>query len=383
VVSPEREGAEGSPRAAGGFAGVSGRIAGLDVARGLAVLGMFAAHMRLGEELRPDPSTWWAVADGRSSILFATLAGISVALLSGRTRPLEGLDLTRARLRIFVRALWVFAIGWLLEELDTFVAIILGVYAVLFVLVLPFLRWPVRRLLLLAGAIAVAGPPLLVVLGQVITAADQEQQELAFLLVTGYYPALLWLAFVLVGLAVGRLDLAATGVRKRLAVGGAVAAVVGYGGGWLTTRFLARGVPSSGPEVGFAFPVGEWRGSWLTGAEPHSGTTFEVIGSAGVALLVVSGCLVLADRLPGLLAPLGAVGALALSVYTGHIVVIWALLQVAPEAAQGFGTWLLFAAGALFGATLWRLLLGRGPLERLLTWTSSRAAGVPPSSPAV
>jgi uncharacterized membrane protein YeiB len=229
----------------------------------------------------------------------------------------------------------------------------------------------------------VAGPALLVVLGQMITAADQEQQDVAFLLVTGYYPALLWLAFVLVGLAVGRLDLAAAPVRLRLALGGAVAALVGYGGGWVTTRLVAGGVPSSGPEVGFAFPVGEWRASWLTGAEPHSGTSFEVVGSTGVALLVVAACLVLADRLPGLLAPLGAVGALALSVYTAHIVVIRVLLEVAPQAAQGLGTWLLLAAGALLGATLWRLLLGRGPLERLLTWTSSRAAGLPPSSPAV
>ena len=123
-----------------------GRIAGLDVARGLAVLGMFAAHLRLGDDLGPAPSTWWGVTNGRPSILFATLAGVSVALLSGWTRRPEGTDLARARLRIFVRALWVFGIGWFLDALDTFVAVILGVYAVLFLLVMPFLRWPVRRL---------------------------------------------------------------------------------------------------------------------------------------------------------------------------------------------------------------------------------------------
>ncbi len=136
-----------------GTTGGRGRIAGLDVARGLAVLGMFAAHMRLGGDLHPDPSSWAAVVDGRSSILFATLAGVSVALLSGRSHPPEGLDLARVRLRILVRALWVFAIGWFLELLDTFVAVILGVYAVLFLLVLPFLRWPVRRLLALAAIV--------------------------------------------------------------------------------------------------------------------------------------------------------------------------------------------------------------------------------------
>ncbi|WP_324277492.1 heparan-alpha-glucosaminide N-acetyltransferase domain-containing protein [Blastococcus brunescens] len=206
------------------------RIPGLDVARGLAVLGMFAAHMRVGGELRPDPQTWSALVDGRSSIVFATLAGVSVALLSGRAEPPEGLDLSRVRLRIFIRALWVFAIGWALQQLDTFVAVILGVYGVLFVLVLPFLRWPVRRLLVTAAVVAAAVPPLLVVLGQALTVADMDGALAADLLVTGYYPALLWLAFVLVGLAVGRLDLASVAVRRRLAAAGAAAAVVGYGG---------------------------------------------------------------------------------------------------------------------------------------------------------
>ena len=85
---------------------------------------------------------------------------------------------------------------------------------------------------------------------------------------------MLWLAFVLVGLAVGRLDLAAADVRARLAGAGAAAAGLGYLGGWMSTRALAGSVPSAGPEAGFAAPVGEWEAAWLTGAEPHSGTTF-------------------------------------------------------------------------------------------------------------
>jgi uncharacterized membrane protein YeiB len=362
--------------------GVQGRIRGLDVARGLAVLGMFAAHLRLGGNLHPDPSSWAAVVNGRSSILFATLAGVSVALLSGRTTPPEGRELTRVRVRIGVRAAWVFAIGWLLVRLDTFVAVILEVYALLFLLVVPFLRWPVRRLLALAGMLAVAVPPLLVVVGQALTTAGADDARLPFLAVTGYYPALLWIVFVLVGLAVGRTDLGDGGVRRRWALAGAVAAVAGYGGGWLSTRFLADGVPSDGPESGFGVP-GVFDVRWLTGAEPHSGTTFEVLGSTGVAVLVVVGCLLLAERLPVPVVPVAAVGALALSVYTVHIVAIRVVMDVAPEAAQGFRTWLWFASVALVGATAWRAAVGRGPLEWLLTWTSSRAARLPPSAPAV
>ncbi len=369
-------------RAAGATATPS-RVAGLDVARGLAVLGMFAAHLRLGGELTFDPSTWAGLVDGRSSILFATLAGVSVALLSGRSRPPAGPDLARVRVRVIVRAVWVFLIGVLLEALDTYVAVILGVYGVLFLLVLPFLRWPVRRLLTAAAVLAVVGPPSVAVLGQWLTHDGLDETPPAFLVVTGYYPALLWLAFVLVGLAVGRLDLASSRIRARLAAAAAAAVVVGYGGGWLSTRLLGGGVPSAGPETGFTAPPGSFRVAWLTGAEPHSGTTFEMVGSTGVALLGIVACLVVADRFRTITTPIAAVGALALSVYTAQIVAIRVLMDVAPEATRGADTWLGFVAAALLGATAWRLTVGRGPLEWLLTWTSSRAAGLPPSSPAV
>ena len=353
-----------------------GRIRGLDLARGLAVLGMFGAHLGLGGELAADPSTWSAVVDGRSSILFATLAGVSIALLSGGTRPADDVDLVRARLRLTVRAAWILVIGAVLEWLDTFVAIILGVYAALFVLALPFLRWSPRRLFAAAGVVALVGPPVDVVLGQVLTAAGAAEHYVARLLVTGFYPAVLWIAFLLVGLGIGRLDLTAAGVRARLAGSGATAAVLGYGGGLLSTRSIAGGRPSHGPQEGFGFPVGEWRPAWLTGAEPHSGTPFEMVGSAGIAVLVMAGCLVLADLLPWPTAPLRAVGAMALSVYTAHIVVLWVLLHVSPASTEGADVWLLFALAALVGAGLWRWGLGRGPLERLLTWSSTRAAAV-------
>jgi uncharacterized membrane protein YeiB len=359
VAGPERDTAAGR------------RIGGLDVARGLAVLGMFGAHLGDTGRLGWDPVTWRALVDGRSSILFATLAGVSIALLSGGRTPATGAQLARARTRILVRAAWVFAIGGVLELLDTFVAIILGVYAVLFVLALPFLRWPPGRLLLTAGVVALAGPPLTLWVGQYATARDEDGNAFTFLLFTGYYPAAVWLAFVLVGLAVGRLDLRAARVRAGLVGGGIAAAVPGYLGGWLSTRQLAPGQELAGIETGFG-SVAEWDPAWFAGAEPHSSTTFEVVGSGGVAVAVIGLCLLAADLLPRLLYPLASVGALALSVYTAQIVVI-RVLEV--DSSDDWGTWVRFTVTALLLASVWRLRLGRGPLERLLTWTSHRAAG--------
>lgn len=353
-----------------------GRIGGIDLARGLAVLGMFGAHLGLDDRLGWSPSSWGAVVHGRPSILFATLAGVSIALLSGGHEPATGDALVRARVRVFVRAAWIFLVGGLLELLDTFVAVILGAYAVLFVLALPVLGWSPRRLLLLAAGLTVVAPPVIVSVGQIAVDHGDEEQPFVALTVTGFYPALLWWVFVLVGLAIGRQDLRRAGVRARLVGWGSAAAVAGYAGGWLSAREFGGGTAAAeGLDAGIAADRGTWELSWFSGAWPHSGTPFEVVGSTGVAVAVLGVCLVLADLLPVLTAPFEAVGALALTVYSAHIVLIWALWTVDPLREGGSATWLLFAGTALVGAAAWRAARGRGPLERLLTWSSRAAAG--------
>ena len=118
------------------------RIAGVDLARGLAVLGMFAAHLLWIEEPFEwtDASTWVAVVEGRSSILFATLAGVSIGLFTGGpTPPARGDELTTARLRLVVRGMLLWVIGILLMLTGVPVYVILPAYALLFLLAVPLL----------------------------------------------------------------------------------------------------------------------------------------------------------------------------------------------------------------------------------------------------
>jgi uncharacterized membrane protein YeiB len=350
------------------------RVVGLDVARALAVFGMFGAHVGVTDDLELSPSTWLDIVWGRSSILFAVLAGISIALLSGRTVPVTGDDLVRARLRILVRAAWVFLIGGVLEALGADLDVILCVYAVLFVLALPFLQSSRRNLLIAAGVLAVVTPPLLVVLAQFIVANGADEAPFPELAVTGFYPALIWWTFILVGLAVGRSDLGSRRVRATLLALGAGLTALGYGAGWVTTQWWAGGRISEGPWEGAERP-GQWDSSWLSGAAPHSGTTFEIVGSVGFALMIIAVCLVLAERLPTVTFPLAAVGSMALSVYTAQVVAI----SIIGADNEDNRPWLAFVLVTLLLATLWRLTLGRGPLERLLTWSSTRAARSTPA----
>ena len=239
---------------------IEGGIAGLDLARGLAVLGMFGAHLRhrrRADHRRPAPAGRPSSTAARRSCSPRSRASRSRCCRAAPARgrrgrssgPGCGSPSGRPGCSRSARVL---------EWLDTFVAIILGVYAVLFVLALPFLRWPPRRLLARRRASSPSlGPPLVAVPRPgPARSADAESHYVAELLVTGTYPAMLWLAFVLVGLAVGRLDLGAAACGRGWPAPAAAAAVLGYAGGWLSTRALAGGLPSAGPEDGLRLAGG-------------------------------------------------------------------------------------------------------------------------------
>jgi uncharacterized membrane protein YeiB len=349
-----------------------GRVIGLDVARALAVFGMLGAHVGgVPADVVASPSSWLGAVHGRSSVLFAVLAGVSLALLTGRTVAPAGKDLVRARTRVLVRAAWVFGIGVALEALGTDIDVILGVYGVLFVLALPFLRWSPRRLLVAAAVLAVLTPPAALLATVWAQAAGLEQSPIVLLLLNGPYPALIWWTFILVGMAVGRCDLGSPQVRARLLAAGGTLTVLGYGAGWTTTRWWGQAA-STQAWVDGDIDARTWSLAWLSGAAPHSGTTSEIVGSVGVALVAITACLVVAERLPRATFPLVAVGAMALTAYTGHVLVP----TVLDWDVEGGATWLAFIAVMVVLSTGWRLTLGQGPLERLLSTTSRRAAAL-------
>ncbi|MGY2062520.1 heparan-alpha-glucosaminide N-acetyltransferase domain-containing protein, partial [Nocardia gipuzkoensis] len=59
------------------------RLIGVDAARGLALIGMMAVHVLPDATDDGDPTWSFTLFGGRASALFAVLAGVSVALLTG------------------------------------------------------------------------------------------------------------------------------------------------------------------------------------------------------------------------------------------------------------------------------------------------------------
>ena len=381
-----------------------GRLVGIDLARCLALLAMMATHLL--DERDPDgslsASAW--LFSGRASALFALLAGVSLALMSGRTRPLRGRARARRSAGLAVRALLVALVGLALGEVDSGIAVILTHYGLLLLMGLLVLGLGARALAVLAAVWVVLGPVVAQVLrpelpprGFASPSFDQLAEPgrlLSELLFTGYYPMASWFAYLLAGMALGRLDLA--GLRRRTLValalaGGALALATT----WLSHRLTERedvlsallpGVTARrGPEVaasrlreqveGGLFgqtPVeGPWQ--WLLVVAPHSTTPFDLAQTIGSAVLVVALCLLLVRLLPGPavdgVAVAAGAGAATLSLYSLHVlmtsVAVWPSESSDGTAVQYV---VVLGLGALLVATG-----RRGPLEAAVARLSDGA----------
>lgn len=371
----------------------SHRIVGLDVARCVALLGMIATHTLVAVD--EDGVTFvQQLAGGRSSALFALLAGVSISLMTGRSSPVAGRERRAAAGGLMVRALVVAAIGLVLGSLGSGIAVILTYYGLLFVLGLPFLGLRARSLAALAGVWALVVPVLSHLLRPHLPPptldsptfdmlADPWQllTELAF---TGYYPVLPWMTYLLAGMAIGRLDL----TRARTAAGlllvpGVLLAVAGW---FVSSALLER--PGAMPALRRTYdgaggslaeelthglngttPTGSWW--WLAVHAPHSGTPFDLAHTTGTAMVVIALCLLVSALAPRLMAVVFGAGAMSLSLYTLHVVMrtppIWFEDGGANFARHAA---LVLGVGAVFG-----LLRVRGPLETLVRRTAEGAAG--------
>ncbi|MFC8429630.1 DUF418 domain-containing protein [Streptomyces sp. NPDC057253] len=382
-------------------AAFSGRLIGIDLARGLAVFGMYSAHVGPDVTVGGPMGFLLETARGRSSALFAVLAGISLIIITGRPLPRTGRAGRQAVARIVIRAVVLLVLGYVLTALDTEVDVILSAYGLLFLAVLPLYRLRAATLALVAAGGALVLPQVLHVIrksSEEGTWADQViahdplarvtgTDGLVDLLFTGAYPVLTWAPFLIAGMAVARLDVTRPTIHLRLVLTGGALAVLGYGGSWLALRLAPHAVAGIAAATDGGSASSAWWSdtvgspedgtplSWLLVAAPHSQTTFSILGNTGVALVVVAGCLALAGGMPRLArsaTPLSTVGMMALTVYVAHIVALWLLTSVwyvpavEGETLSALPVLLAFITAAMLLATAWMRHFRRGPLEQLL-----------------
>lgn len=364
-----------------------GRLVGVDATRGLALLGMMAVHSLWAYDDNGEVTWHYALAAGQSAATFALLAGLGIAFMTGRRR-VQRAEWKATAASLAARAGVIVAVGLLLGWTDASVAtVILVYYAVLFLLAIPVVLLSTRVLFVVGTAIAVVVPVLShlvrpalpeasgsnIALGQVFTDPVGLLLELT---VTGLYPALPWMAYICIGIAIGRLRLSEHRVGVRLlAVGAAVgvgawalsALLLGPLGGESRLYAVASESGLSRTEVSDLLvfgsdgvtPTTTWW--WLATTAPHTSTPPDLLHTIGVTAALLGGLLLLARRADKFLLPIGAAGGMTLTLYTAHVLFINSPLD-AFSATPGY---LFQVFAVLVFAVVWRVAVGRGPLEQL------------------
>ena len=361
------------------------RIVGVDAARCVALLGMIATHALTTRSADGSLSLAHQIAGGRASALFAVLAGVSLALISGGPQPPRRGERASIAVGVAVRALTIAVIGLLLGELNTTIAVILTYYGVLFLLGLPFLALGRGALAVLAGTWLVVVPMLSHLVRPHLPGRGFDSprlgsladpwQLLTELTFTGYYPAVPWLGYLLVGLAIGRSDLRRRSTATFLLLLGTCLAAFSWLGSEVLLRqpevarvlletwgqpdltmgqlrdLLAQGVAGS-------TSTSSWW--WLAVHAPHSGTPFDLTHTAGTAMIVLGACLLLGQRWPRPTAVTLGAGAMTLTLYSLHVVL--RTPQFLPE--DGTATFAVHVVIVLLIGAAFRLTGRRGPLER-------------------
>ena len=335
--------------------------------------------------------------------MFAVLAGVGIALLTGRRRVEPGRPARRALTVLATRAAVIGVIGLALGYADSEIAmVILPYYAVLFLIAVPLVRLPTPAVVAVGVAVAVGMPflshavraelpPTTGLNHSFVDLFTDPFGMLRELLLTGAYPALSWATYVCAGIVVGRLRLESPRIAAGLLFGGAVAAVAASAASALLLgplggrpRLRAAGTGDEDVSVADILAFGgdgvtpattPW---WLAVQAPHTATPPDLLHTTGAAVALLGALLLLGHvTVPVLrratdlvLAPLAAAGSMTLTLYTAHIVFMNSPLDDF-DATTGY---LVQVVAALLFALVWRQRVGRGPLESLTAWASHRPA---------
>ena len=375
------------------------RITGLDAARGVALFGMIAIHILPAySPFTGRPTLIWELFAGNAAALFALLAGVSVALITGANNPHKGRRLRRSRVSLAIRALIILVIGLALGEMRLPVYNILPYYGLMFLVAIAFTGMRIRSLLIWGGAFVILGPLAVYLVNSNIeytvptnpnftSLFTIPQDTLITLIVGGVYPVVTWMAYICVGLALGRMDLRWLLTQARLILWGLLLLagstfisvfLIDQLGGFENLYLNTYGYDAEdiidtldyGPD-GHLPTETLW---WLAISAPHTNTPFSLLKSLGAAMLLLGVMLIVSRAMRSVLTPLIAAGSMSLTMYVAHLMLF---VVLGDQIRANPAWWFVGQIIVLFLlATFWKAAFGRGPLERVVSdvckWSSRK-----------
>ncbi len=365
------------------------RIIGYDLARALAIIGMVIVNFKIVMGAEQNGPAWLVdlvgLLDGRAAATFVVLAGVGLSLLSqkGRTRG-DRNRLAQDRRTLLRRALFLFIVGLIYTPI--WPADILHFYGVYIAIAAFLLATPARQLWGYSGSLVLAFVMLFFLLNY-----DQgwDWKTLEYsglwtptgmvrnLFYNGFHPVIPWLAFLLVGIELGRRDMSVPTVRRRVFVWGVGVAVSAEAVSWTLIRTLSSGASPADQEAIIA----------IFGTKPMPPMPLYILAGTGTACAIIAASIALGERYQDAawLRPFLATGQLALTLYVAHVILGMGILEAMGRLENQTLPFALFAsvvfclAGVIF-AHIWRRQFKRGPLEAVMRTLTDPKKTVPERS---
>ncbi len=349
-----------------------GRILGYDVARSMAMLGMIVVHFGLVmamDQGRPAWSAWILHGlDGRAAATFVVLAGVGLTLRSRRAvAARDDRAIGPVRRALIRRGAFLLAMGFV--NLLVWPGDILRVYGVSLMVAASLVDASDRRLLGVALGFILGFLALLLVLDY---ETHWDWSTMTYhrlwtpsgvvrnLFYDGFRSVFPWTGLLIFGMWLGRRDLQDRAVNARVVLAAvATSAMAGLVSWCLVESFRAhpRGMDDATIKA-------------LFGTESMPPLPLFLLSAGGAAVAVIALCVRAAEAWPVApwVAPLAAMGQMALTWYVLHILVglgtVIALGLAAREPLPvGQACGVLFFSIAVLISWLWRRRFRIGPLE--------------------
>lgn len=297
------------------------RIAGIDAARGLAVIGMIIVNFKvvLGDKGWIVAEVFASVFAGKAAATFVVLAGVGIALSLKKPRLApDQAALRQAKAKIFKRAIILLLLGT--SYLAIWPADILHFYGIYLLLLLLALSLSQKAIFALSLSIILLFPVLLL---RWDYAADWQFETLQYqglwtwrgflknLFFNGFHPVIPWVAFMFIGYWLGRLDLDNVEKLKKIFISSL--------GIFIIIHLLSLAGLQLLDEVS---EVEKELFDYLLGFQPMPPLPLYMLNGISIAFVVISGCILLSrhHHIHGLMNALGNLGKLALTCYLAHVV---------------------------------------------------------------
>jgi uncharacterized membrane protein YeiB len=346
----------------------------------MAMLGMMVVHFGLvmaADHTRPAWSAWiMHVLDGRAAAAFVVLAGVGLTLRSRRAVLADDpRAIASVRATLVRRGLFLLALGFI--NLVVWPGDILRVYGVSLIVATGLVTASDRRLIAVALVFILGFVALLLAIDY---ETNWEWSTLTYhhlwtlrgavrnLFYDGFRSVFPWTGLLIFGMWLGRRDLCDRAVNTRVVLAAVAAAMLAELVSWWCVGYFREHPHRMDDETIKA----------LFGTDSMPPLPLFLLSSGGAAVAVIALSVRAAEAWPGApwVAPLAAMGQMALTWYVAHIVfglgtVVALGLATREPLPAGQGCGLVFFAAAVVLSWIWKRRFRNGPLE----WAMRRLAG--------